>query len=376
MGSINSKLVDDQTKAREKIRDKRIVLVMGKRAPVAVFSSLGRSKFSKDPSRYESRRGNTGGSSSKNFQSLAANSDRGTDYDPSDLFAIMGLERPGSQDISYGQIFTSGANTNRALTGFNGPYPTVDTIKEESNENCYNLHKAQDAYHVALRPQSHYLPLSANQSIYNCGCYKKMAIGQVSSVDNNNFINLAMCPQRYQSNYHANLLDDPELIAGKHSTILAFSSYITSIIDYVRPSDMKKELNEKFRERFPQMQLTLSKLRSLKREMYKIGRIDHQLDYLIIAQSYVYFEKLCLKHLINKQNRKLCAGASLLISSKLNDVKGPALKSLIEDIETSFRLKRKDLITMEFGVIVALGFSLHLPESEIMTHYERLIVEA
>ena len=66
-------------------------------------------------------------------------------------------------------------------------------------------------------------------------------------------------------------LDDPFLHHGRHQKMLSLKSYVVSISHYVTPTALKEALNESFKEKFPDIQLTLSKLRSLKRDMVEIG---------------------------------------------------------------------------------------------------------
>lgn len=44
-----------------------------------------------------------------------------------------------------------------------------------------------------------------------------------------------------------------------------------------------------------------------------------------------------------------------------------------QEIEDTFKLHRKDLLTYEFAVLVSLEFSLHIPDKEAYTHYQRLL---
>ena len=78
----------------------------------------------------------------------------------------------------------------------------------------------------------------------------------------------------------------------------SFDSYYFSLLPYTKKKDLKSEINEVFHERcteWPALakipaQLTLSKIRNLKREVHEQARrLDLELS--TVALAIVYFEK-------------------------------------------------------------------------------------
>ncbi|CAB1326439.1 unnamed protein product [Coregonus sp. 'balchen'] len=113
---------------------------------------------------------------------------------------------------------------------------------------------------------------------------------------------------------------------------------------------------------------------SLKREIRKLAQEECGYEEPTVAMAFVYFEKLVLQGKLNKQNRKLCAGACVLLAAKIGgDLKKHEVKQLIDKLEERFRVNRRELIAFEFPVLVALEFNLYLPEHEVMPHYRRLV---
>ncbi|CAH1731831.1 CDK5 and ABL1 enzyme substrate 2 [Aphis gossypii] len=339
---------------QHRFKNERLVLVTPQKTPFLVYSLIPFKRSNRtiivrcEQKKEPNRRRQTSGT-----RPLSAVNDI------IDAFDLFGLEKgKDGQEISYSHLLVPSRIVEPKT-------PIEDMMLDTIQSKSHTLSRCISA------------DVPDNVAI-GSGTYKMCTVQPASSSPKGDLTKVTNTEQDENgaAMFSPNILDDPEFFAGKHRTLLTFISYMTSIIDYVRPADLKKELNDKFQDKFPHIELTLSKLRSIKREMRKITKPDATSDLLTIAQAYVFFERLLVKSLINKENRKLCAGACIILSAKLNDMKGEPLTNLIERTEIVFRLSRKDLMVSEFGVLVALEFGLHIPTHEIMPHYQRLLSES
>ncbi|KAL3315495.1 CDK5 and ABL1 enzyme substrate 1, partial [Cichlidogyrus casuarinus] len=129
------------------------------------------------------------------------------------------------------------------------------------------------------------------------------------------------------NHYDPYLLDDPRKLFAAHKRSVHFPLLLTSVLMYTKFADHKRNINHQFHESFPAVELTLTKLRSLKRQLLDI--VDKlNLDIWIYAHAAVLLEKLILKLYVNRSNRKSCTAACLLVSAKLNDIKGTDMNTL------------------------------------------------
>jgi hypothetical protein len=87
-------------------------------------------------------------------------------------------------------------------------------------------------------------------------------------------------PEFVLVNYHPDCLDNPEHFFRRHVTTLNLTSYRVSLLKYAKENEVKKEINKQFADVFPHVKLTLSKLKSIKKDMISVG-IEVRLHILI-----------------------------------------------------------------------------------------------
>ena len=233
-------------------------------------------------------------------------------------------------------------------------------------------------------------------------------------------------------NYDPNWLDDGTIKQGKSRLITSGPSHRHSFLPYVKRRDLKDEINAQFRELHPWLptSMSLSKIRTLKRESLEQWK-KHDLELSTLALGIVYFERLVIKTLVMKTNRKLKFAACLLLAYKFNEgesndeddtdmdinmsgssignVKGnstnPAstgpntypnhhnnhhtntngtvslssdgpclvMQHVFDSIEHALGISRKELFRIELQVFAELDFHLSIPSEKLMPHFLRLL---
>ncbi|CAH0486101.1 unnamed protein product [Peronospora farinosa] len=182
--------------------------------------------------------------------------------------------------------------------------------------------------------------------------------------------------------YSANFLDDPEFRQGRHRHVVrgdkSLGPIVSSILLFVKPHELKDELNQKFQEKhawwLQDPSLSLSKLRHLKRDAIMCSQ-RLNLEVATMALACVLFEKLVLQHYVTKANRKLYMAVCFLLAAKFNepDERKRVIRELLEDIDRVHALPSRDVLTAEFTVYAQLSFDLHVPIAEVHPHFVRLL---
>ncbi|CAG8492932.1 2916_t:CDS:10 [Ambispora gerdemannii] len=183
-------------------------------------------------------------------------------------------------------------------------------------------------------------------------------------------------PGTETSAYNPYFLDVPELKMGKKPG-RTLPTFMHSFLQQKRSreADLKRELNAKFRQLHPDLDpsLTLTQIRAIKEKLLIAARYeDLDLELSTVAKAYVYFEKLVLKKLVAKYNRRLTAAICLLLASKVNEPKETSHASILESLHKHLEVSEKEIKEHEFSVFASLQFELYVPQNEFMPHFHRI----
>lgn len=178
--------------------------------------------------------------------------------------------------------------------------------------------------------------------------------------------------------YDPYFLDDPELRAGRHCTVVALAGYYASLSHYVPAERLKEELNSQFYSRHAHhihQSLSLTKIRSLKARMIEVA-LECDLELTNVAQAFVYLEKLILCKVVTRMNRQVAASCCLLLAAKASDYLVKDISQVLNSLCRNFGISKKSLILkMEFSVFAGLRFDLHILQGDYLPHLERILVD-
>ncbi|KAI8988321.1 hypothetical protein BDF20DRAFT_321074 [Mycotypha africana] len=179
--------------------------------------------------------------------------------------------------------------------------------------------------------------------------------------------------QTIEENLGSEAYDPYFLDNDKYNNSGVESGSMGTMANTTKPSEIKREVNEQFRLDHPELspEITLSKIRSIKLHLLEIAKkVD--LEISSVAHAYVFFEKLVIKNMVTKKNRKLIAACCLFLATKVNEAKGTWFGPLLDAIDDEFNVDAEEIHEHEFAVFADLEFNLYVPCREFMPHFERI----
>lgn len=175
--------------------------------------------------------------------------------------------------------------------------------------------------------------------------------------------------------YDPYFLDDPEIRGVTRRKVMNLPCMLSTVIPYTNRKEYKKDLNAQFRQKHPDIPLsiTLSKIRNLKKATLGLALGPHHVVHIsTVALAHTYFEKLTLKQVVSKGNRKTLMATCILLATKFfeSTVK---LSELFDAVEDVLGITKKKILQNEFVVFKALGFSLQSHPRHMYSHVTRLL---
>jgi len=188
-------------------------------------------------------------------------------------------------------------------------------------------------------------------------------------------------------------LDDPDSLHGEHHHVAQRSAttgpILSSVILYINEQEWKEHSNEQFRDEHPQLppSLTLSKIRNVKKQALS-ACISMDIEVSSVALAVICFERLILKGIVTKLNRRLAMATCLLLAVKFNEhqlvenMDNPAktglaeqnhIESILRFADRTWSITKKQVLDAEFGCFVHLGFSLHVPTPHLYAVFTQLL---
>ncbi|KAF8369163.1 hypothetical protein PRIPAC_86992 [Pristionchus pacificus] len=167
---------------------------------------------------------------------------------------------------------------------------------------------------------------------------------------------------------------DPKMISEVEAslrTIMRGTAFVATTHNCLGEVEQRKILNERFRAKYPELRISYTKLRSIKREMADVA-VATKVDTPTLAHALVYYERIVLQGRITKCNRKEIAAACFIIAVKICDPVGVETSFCFERLESTFRISHSDILSFELPVCLALSFELMPPRQQLQPHYEAL----